>query len=206
MPTKRKFVALVLCMALAGAFLITGARAETIAQPVKGEDGLYHHTWFLESFLDLKEDMATAEANGKRLVVFVEQRGCSYCTTVQPEILVDPKINAFIRKHFEVVQIDLWGAKEVTDLDGEVTTEGKLARKWRALFTPTIYFMPENFAAAKGKGGGDAAVAIMPGAFGKGTFYTLFEWVQLKRYKTGEHFQKYVNDQYWKKRGGRPKK
>lgn len=193
-------------MVLAGAILVTGARAETIAQPVKGEDGLYHHSWFLESFLDLKEDMATAEANGKRLVVFVEQRGCAYCTKVQTEILVDPKINAFIRKHFEVVQIDLWGAKEVTDLDGEVTTEGKLARKWRALFTPTIYFMPENLAAAEGKSGGDAAVATMPGAFGKGTFYTLFEWVQLKRYKTGEHFQKYVNDQYWKKHGGRPNK
>ena len=65
--------------------------------------------------------------------------------------------------------------------------------------------MSENLTAAKGISGGDAAVAILPGAFGKGTFYTMFEWVQLQRYKTGERFQNYVNDQCWKKRGGGPK-
>jgi thioredoxin-related protein len=179
--------------------------ANEITQPTLGEDGLYRHSWFLDSFLDLKEDMQAAQENGKRLVVLIEQKGCIYCKKVQTEILVDPKINAYIRKNFEIVQIDLWGDKEVTDLDGEVTTEKKLARKWRSMFTPTIAFMPETVELAKGKSGGDAAVAIMPGAFGKGTFLALFEWVKMKRYKTGEHFQKYVNDRYWQKKGGRPK-
>ncbi|MBT4701565.1 MAG: thioredoxin fold domain-containing protein [Rhodospirillaceae bacterium] len=179
--------------------------ASEISPPTLGEDGLYRQSWFLESFLDIKEDMQTAQANGKRLVVFIEQKGCIYCKKVQTEILVDPRINAYVRKHFEVLQIDLWGHKEVTDLDGEVTTEKKVSRKWRSLFTPTIVFMPESVEQAKGKSGGDAAVAIMPGAFGKGTFLALFEWVHNKGYEKGEHFQKYVNDRYWEKRGGRPK-
>ncbi|NQV55423.1 MAG: thioredoxin fold domain-containing protein [Rhodospirillales bacterium] len=175
-----------------------------IPQPTLGDDGIYRHSWYLESFLDMKEDMETAAANGKRLVIIVEQKGCIYCKKVQTELMVDPKINAFVRKHFDIVQVDLWGHKEATDLDGEVSTERKLARKWRAMFTPTILFMPENFEKANGKSAADAAVAIMPGAFGKGTFLALFEWVQLKRYETGEHFQKYVNDRYWKGKGGRP--
>ena len=179
--------------------------ASEIPQPTLGEDGLYRHSWFLESFLDIKEDMQTAKDNGKRLVVLIEQKGCIYCKKVQTEILVDPRINAYVRKHFEVLQIDLWGYKEVTDLDGEVTTERKVSRKWRSMFTPTIVFMPESVEKAKGKSGGDAAGAVMPGAFGKGTFLALFEWVHNKGYEKGEHFQKYVNDRYWKKRGGRPK-
>jgi thioredoxin-related protein len=182
------------------------AKAEAIPQPTKGEDGIYRHVWFMETFLDLKEDLATAIKNNKRLVIFIEQRGCIYCTKVQTELLVDPEINAFIRKHFEIVQIDMWGSKEVTDFDDEVTTEKKIARKWGSLFTPTIVFLPDSLEKVKDKSGAQAAVAVMPGAFGKGTFLAMFEWIQKKRYETGEHFQKYVNDRYWKKRGGRPLK
>ncbi len=188
---------------LAGATL-SPVLAEAIPQPTKGEDGIYRHAWFMDSFLDLKEDFAEAQKKGKRLVIFIEQRGCIYCRKVQTEILVDPEINAYIRKHFEVLQIDMWGLKEVTDFDGEVTNERKLARKWGSLFTPTIVFLPDSLENTKGKNGKEIAVAVMPGAFGKGTFLAMLEWIQQQRYKTGEHFQKYVNDRYWKKRGGRP--
>ena len=35
-----------------------------------------------------------------------------------------------------VVQYNLYGDEEVTDLDGEVLSEKQAARKWRILFTP----------------------------------------------------------------------
>jgi thioredoxin-related protein len=206
MNAKKYFFPKFIIVVFAIGFFSTMAIAEPIPQPTKGEDGIYRHSWFLETFLDLNEDLATAIENKKRLVIFIEQRGCTYCTKVQTELLVDPKINAYIRKHFEIVQIDMWGSKEVTDFDGEVTTEKKLVRKWGSLFTPTIVFLPDSLEKVKGKSGAQAAVAVMPGAFGKGTFLALFEWVQKKRYETGEHFQKYVNDRYWKKHGGRPVK
>jgi thioredoxin-related protein len=153
-----------------------------------------------ETFLDLKEDHQSARENGKRLVIFVEQKGCIYCRKIQTEILVIPKINAYIRKHFKVVQIDMWGDKEVIDFDGEVTTEKKLVRKWGLLFTPTIIFFPEKINIMPGKSGKEIALAMMPGAFGEYTFIAMLEWIQNKIYKNGEHFQKYVIRQSQKNR------
>ena len=46
---------------------------------IKGDDGLYHQTWFNETFLNLGEDFEDARAEGKRFAVIFEQRGCGYC-------------------------------------------------------------------------------------------------------------------------------
>jgi len=43
-----------------------------------GEDGLYQQEWFYDSFLDLRDDIKEAKANGKRLVVFWEQKNYSH--------------------------------------------------------------------------------------------------------------------------------
>lgn len=168
------------------------ATLDPALMPVLGDDGLYHQPWFVDSFLNLGEDLADATAKGKRLVVIFEQSGCIYCKEVQTEVLTDPVINDFVRTNFDVVQLHLFGDREVTDFDGEVMTEKLLARKWGIFFTPTFVFLPDDPAAALGKPGIQAAVATMPGAFGKGTFYALFEWVRNKGYTGDEHFQKYV--------------
>ena len=55
------------------------ASENNIKPPTLGEDGLYSHDWFVESFLDLKEDFKAAKENNKRFVIFIEQRGCIYC-------------------------------------------------------------------------------------------------------------------------------
>ena len=174
--------------------------ASEIPQPTRGDDGIYRHSWMTETFFDLKEDFQSAKSKGKRLVVFIEQKGCIYCQKIQTEILVIPRINKYIRKHFEIVQIDMWGAKEVTDFDGQITTEKKLVRKWGLLFTPTIIFFPEEIDSLRGKNGKEIAVAMMPGAFGEYTFLAMFEWIKKNIYKKGEHFQRYVNEQYQKNR------
>ena len=46
--------------------------------------------------------------------------------------------------------------------------------------------MPEE-----GTTAAEAAVAVMPGAFGKGTVLDMFTWVREKGYEGDEHFQKY---------------
>jgi thioredoxin-related protein len=88
-----------------------------------------------------------------------------------------------------VVQYNMYGDEEVTDLDGEVLTEKTAARKWGFLFTPTIVFLPDE--ASGDEPVSEAAVATMPGAFEKGTFLDMFHWVREKRYETGEEFQRY---------------
>ncbi|MCB2105160.1 MAG: thioredoxin, partial [Rhodobacteraceae bacterium] len=45
-----------------------------------GDDGLHKPDWLRETFKDLREDLAEANAEGKRLMIIIEQRGCIYCT------------------------------------------------------------------------------------------------------------------------------
>jgi thioredoxin-related protein len=162
--------------------------AETI-----GDDGLHKQTWMRDTFKDLREDLEEATDEGKRLVLFFEQRGCIYCRKMHTEVFSDPDISDYIRDNYFVVQLNLHGDVEVTDFDGEVLSEKDMARKWRVMFTPNIVFLPEEI--AEQQSALDAAVAVMPGAFGKGTTLDMFTWVVEKRYDlmddTGEDFQRY---------------
>lgn len=154
-----------------------------------GEDGLHKEPWFSQTFRDLKEDLAQANSQGKRLAIIFEQRGCSYCKEVHEKVLSDPEVRDFIKANYMMVQYNLHGDEEVVDLDGEALTEKTAARKWRVLFTPTIFFFPEE--AAEGKDLASQTVAVMPGAFSKGTFLDMFQWVHIKGYETDEDFQRY---------------
>lgn len=172
---------------LTAAFLIMGATVAGAA--AIGEDGLHKQDWFSLTFRDLREDMEAARAEGKGLVLVFEQRGCIYCAKMHEEILSDTQVRDFIRSNFKVVQYNLFGSEEVTDLDGEVLTEKTAARRWNVVFTPTLIFLPET--APDDATVAKAAVATMPGAFGKLTFLHMFQWVREKGYATDEHFQKF---------------
>ena len=155
-----------------------------------GDDGLHKTEWMQDTFKDLAEDLADANDQGKRLVLFFEQRGCIYCTKMHEEVFPKPEISSYISENFFVVQLNLHGDVEVTDFDGEVLSEKAIARKWGVLFTPTIMFLPEDVGEVSAP---QAAVATMPGAFGAGTTLDMFTWVKEKRYENteGEDFQRY---------------
>jgi thioredoxin-related protein len=154
-----------------------------------GDDGLYDEDWFAITFRDLSDDIATAAQENKRLVLMFEQRGCIYCKEVHEQVLSDPEVRDYIEANFMVVQYNLYGDEEVTDLDGTTLTEKTAARRWGVIFTPTILFMPE--VAPDDLNAAQAAVAVMPGAFHKGTFLDLFTWVRDKGYEGDEDFQRY---------------
>lgn len=154
-----------------------------------GDDGLHKEKWFSVTFRDMAEDIAAAREEGKRLAIVFEQRGCVYCANMHEKLLSDPEVRDFIEANFKVVQYNMFGDEEVTDLDGETLSEKTAARKWGVVFTPTILFLPDE--AAAGKTTAEAAVATMPGAFGKWTFLHMFQWVSEKGYEGDEHFQKY---------------
>ena len=155
-----------------------------------GDDGLHKPTWLRETFKDLRDDLAEANAEGKRLMVIFEQRGCIYCTEMQENVFTDPAIDKLIRDHYFVVQMNLFGDVEVTDFDGTTLSEKDMAMRWGVMFTPTLIFLPETV--AEGVTAPDAAVAMMPGAFGKGTTEALLIWVRDHGYEAGENFQKFV--------------
>ena len=154
-----------------------------------GDDGLHKAPWMRETFKDLSEDLADANAEGKRLMVIIEQRGCIYCKKMHEEVFPIVKIANYIEENFFVVQINMFGDVEVTDFDGTILPEKEMVRRWGALFTPSILFFPEEV-------GGDvsanqAAVASMPGAFGKHTTFNMLIWVVEHGYEGEESFQKY---------------
>jgi len=165
------------------------AFAAPLAAAPLGDDGLHKAEWMRETFMDLREDLEEATAEGKRLLVIIEQRGCIYCTKMHEEVYPDPAIYATLQADYFVVQLNMFGDIEVTDFDGTVLPEKEMARRWNALFTPMMMFFPEEV--PEGVAADDAAVAIMPGAFGKKTTLHLLEWVRDEGYLSDEPFQAY---------------
>ncbi|MGC1427417.1 MAG: thioredoxin family protein [Albidovulum sp.] len=154
-----------------------------------GDDGLHKAPWMRDTFKDLAEDLNEANAEGKRLMVIIEQRGCIYCKKMHEEVFPIEEIATFIDEHYFVVQINMFGDVEVTDFDGTTLPEKDMVKKWGALFTPMILFFPEEV--AREATASAAAVATMPGAFGRFTTFNMLNWIVEKGYEGDESFQKY---------------
>lgn len=99
-----------------------------------------------DSFLNLREDAMDAGKSGRLLMVLYEQEGCPYCAKLHELHFKDKDIVKRIAKGFDVIQLDIWGGREVTGFSGEATTEKAFARKLKVQFSPTIGFYD-----AKGK-------------------------------------------------------
>lgn len=152
-----------------------------------GEDGLHKADWMRETFKDLREDLEEANAEGKRLAVIFEQRGCIYCEKMHEEVFPRPEIDSYIRENFFVVQMNLFGDLEVVDFDGEALPEKQMAKKWDVLFTPTVMFLPEDV--PQDASADQVAVASMPGAFGPEMTLSMLRWVNEKAYDSEDSFQ-----------------
>jgi thioredoxin-related protein len=121
------------------------ARAEDDYKgPIKTEDGLYTESWFLQSFLDLSDDLSETTAQGKRFVIMWELKGCPYCRETHFVNFADPEIRNYVRSNFVVLQLNIQGSRKVTDFDGQELEERELARKYGVRFTPTFQFFGEN--------------------------------------------------------------
>ncbi len=164
--------------------LATGAYASEL-----GDDGLHKASWMRDTFKDLSEDLEEATAEGTRLMIIIEQRGCIYCKKMHEEVFPVKEIADYIDANFFVVQVNMFGNVEMTDFDGEVMPEKDMVKKWGALFTPTILFFPEEI--ADNAPASRVAVATMPGAFGRYMTFNMLNWIIEKGYAGDESFQKY---------------
>lgn len=97
-----------------------------------------------ESFLTLKDDLDDAAKAGRILMVMYEQEGCPYCALMHRVNFADKGIVDRVNKSFHVVQLDIWGGREVTDFAGEAMTEKQLARRMGIQFSPMISFFDAN--------------------------------------------------------------
>ena len=104
--------------------------------------------WFSESLLDLREDVAEAAAQGKRVMLYFGQDGCPYCKRLMEVNFRQEAIAAKAQKHLVALALNIWGDREVTWTDGQATTEKQLAARLKVQFTPTLIFLDERGAVA----------------------------------------------------------
>jgi thioredoxin-related protein len=100
--------------------------------------------WFANSFLDIREDISEAQDAGKRVLLYFYQDGCPYCKKLLETNFALQDTVARTRENYEVIAINMWGDREVTDVSGTLTTEKEFSKALRVMFTPTLLFMDEQ--------------------------------------------------------------
>jgi thioredoxin-related protein len=165
------------------AFLCAGRGAR--AGAILTDDGLYRQPWFLDSLLELESDLEEASGNRKRFAVVWELRGCPSCKDTHLVNFAQPEIEDFVRERFDILQLNLIGAREVTDFDGEKLSEKRLAEKYGIRFTPTFQFFPERAAGLAQKRPREREVARAQGYLAPRDFRRMFAFVVENAYERG---------------------
>jgi len=105
-------------------------------------------SWFTESLLDLREDVAEAAAQKKRVMLYFGQDGCPYCKRLMEVNFRQAATSARAQRSLVALALNIWGDREVTWTDGRRTTEKRLAAELKVQFTPTLIFLDERGAIA----------------------------------------------------------
>ncbi|VAW58234.1 hypothetical protein MNBD_GAMMA11-1244 [hydrothermal vent metagenome] len=138
--------------------------------------------WFTLSFLDLNESLKEAIKNGKKgLIIYFGRKNCAYCKTLLEVNWGDPAIEKYTRKHFNVIAIDVTGARTVTDFKGKTWREREYSTHHKTNFTPTLVFYTEK---------GQQALKL-PGYRPRYQFRAALEYVADAHYNR-ESFRKYM--------------
>ncbi len=143
-----KYIALLLALCLSFNFTTVYA-AETVTE-ASMEPGLVNPgyiekpEWFKNSFLDIRDDINEAAASGRRVMLYFYQDGCPYCAKLIQDNFTQRSIVEKTRKYFDVIAINMWGDREVTDLAGNTVTEKQFAKSARVMFTPTLLLLTEK--------------------------------------------------------------
>jgi len=101
----------------------------------------YFPAWFKLSFLDLQQDLADARSAGKQgVMILFSIRGCPYCKMLVERSLKDPAIEATLRRHFDVIHLDIHSDLDLRDPQGRAMPVKAFATREGASFSPTVAF------------------------------------------------------------------
>lgn len=95
-----------------------------------------------DPFKDLQADVEQARNEGKAGVfAFFEMDECPFCHRMKTQVFTDPDVQAYMKKHFVTVSIDIEGDVMMTAPDGEQVKEKDFAFKtYRVRATPVMIF------------------------------------------------------------------
>lgn len=165
MNTKIRSLLVLPMFALLTAFATTAA-----AEP---RDPYVH--FFNETWNDFSEELENAKAQGKKGVfIFFEMDECPFCHYMKTNVLNQPEVQAYFREHFLSFSVDIEGDIEVTDFQGNLTTQKGFADKNRVRATPVLGFFDLE---------GDKAARFTGRTAGVDEFMLLGEYVAEGHYK-----------------------
>ncbi len=127
--------------------------------------------WFKPSFLDFRQDVAEARKQGRHVMVFFHLENCPYCARLLEENFVNGENHDIMRKHFDVIAVNVRGSLDVTWTDGAAYTERTLTRHLGVKGTPTLIFLGED----------GRKVAQLNGYQDPGTLRSTLEFVRRQR-------------------------
>ena len=163
-------------LAMLALFLgLSAAQAQGSPQP--SPHSIDIPSWFTESFLEMREDVREAAAQGKWVMLYFGQDGCPYCTALMQTNFSQRSITDKTRRHFVAIALNIWGDREVVWLDGRRMSEKALGGELRLQFTPTLLFLDEKGAVVLRLNGYlpphrfEAALNYAAGLAGKGMRY-----------------------------------
>jgi thioredoxin-related protein len=144
-------------------------------------------SWFSQSFLDLREDVAEAAQAKKRVMLYFGQDGCPYCAALMKTNFSQPRIVEKAKERLAAIALNIWGDRDVTWTDGKVRREKDFASFLKVQFTPTLIFLDE-----RGK-----VIARLNGYYPPHRFEAVLDWVGGRmehKVPLGEYLQSHVRD------------
>ena len=103
---------------------------------------------FQPHFGNMPEELATAIAADKRLLVYFWQEGCPACAQMEGEVLSLPKVKKLVGERFHAIEVNILGAVPITGFKGAKTDEKGFAKGRKVSSTPTIVFFEKDGAEA----------------------------------------------------------
>lgn len=193
MLRRREMMAMGAALAALGAGLGAGLGPMAGRAAELGEDGMHKQPWFTDSFLELGDDLATAAEQGRHLMILFEQNGCPYCRELHQVNFARPEIVEMIKANYDVIQLDMFGSREVLDFDGQALEEKALAEKWGVNFTPTTVIFHKGNVGAKDRAA--AETFRLPGYLKPFHYLSSLEYVESGAFES-ENFQRFLQGKF----------
>lgn len=149
----------------------------------------YKH-FFNETWGDFKEERDNAKQQAKQgLLIFFEMDECPFCHYMKTNVLNQPQVQAYFRKHFLNFSVDIEGDVEISNLFGKTMKQKDFAFKEnRVRATPVIAFYDldgKQVFRHTGKTSGTAEFMLMGKYVAEG-IYKEMSFVRYKRKQRNE--------------------
>ncbi len=145
--------------------------------------------WFKQSFLDLQDDLDDANDSGKNIMLYFHQDGCPYCKKLLQDNFSRTDIVNRMKQDYEVLEINMWGDKAVTDVGGNEYSEKEFAKKMQVMFTPTLLILDKN----------GLSKFRINGYYSPDKFMAVLDYLELKKANKTE--QTVTFTEYFRKKG-----